>query len=519
MTNHNENDTVVVQANPSVLVKFMENSTGNKMDVYSEYIDNAIWHGEADNIHVKSKKNLVSVRDDGKGMSKQKFKDSLIFGHRDALSLMSSGPDKFGVGNYSGFFFGDKITFETSKEGNNKKYSVTVKKEDLMETESDSDASGVGFDIKEEEADEDISFTRVTIEGNLNSHRYSTIKTLRKNIAIRYRPFIEDGGNIKVNSKEVDIERDLEKQQNKVDGSDFTIEKEFEGNPVKVKGYVSEEGKEHSSGLHIFWNGRLVVEHEKGDLGLSHTSYRRLRGRIELDHLNVGTQKHDFKKDQTYEDTMKWFQNEIKSEISNKMDEYTPDKEDEEDEEQEDDINDTKLDNLGRAVTHSLKDAFDRDERKYRRALDDEDQDDEEKVEHEQRDTQKKKEGTSGSNKGFQDKKDWNNKARGPRPVIYLGGQKHQIKAEFDDLGENESRFVSKVEEKEGDEADVMEVTINKSNPATRNFRPETYSLTCLIDAVVDASYDPEEHESLADFRENIWRKVNGDNTTSEIVS
>lgn len=261
----------------------------------SELVDNSIDAREDGKIltveiFLDENKNMVEVCDDGVGMDEQTAANSIKLANSSKKNKLG----EFGLGlKTSATSLGKRFQILTTQNGSDEEYILEydekqwlehgdwTKHEMKIKSGVNKSKSGTTIRIK------DLSFS---IYGNLPGN-------IRKDLAIRFAPFIENGEvKIKVNTKWcVPEPLALKTEYYSPDGKEPFRMKLESGNEVWGWRGLQKKGSGNRGeyGFRVFRRGRLIMQYAK--LGFHpHPEARQIVGEIHLDHVPVTHNKREF---------------------------------------------------------------------------------------------------------------------------------------------------------------------------------------------------------------------------------
>ncbi|MFA6408470.1 MAG: helix-turn-helix domain-containing protein [Candidatus Paceibacterota bacterium] len=242
------------------------------------------------NIKIDKQKGVITVEDDGLGMSEDVAANSIKIGS----SRKREGElGQFGIGlKASCMSLGGKFTLETSPQNSKEEYVLVFDEQDFLSKGNWND-----FEIQiKDGTDKGKSFTRIKIE-KLKIKFYPTfLEVLKKHLSERFSPFIAN--------KEVELK--LNGDKIRAEGADIFPDsrKDFSitlSNGDVVKGWtgILKVGSVEKSGFNLYRNKRLIRVHEK--LGyVYHPSKMAITGEIHMNTLPVTINKREFETENEY---------------------------------------------------------------------------------------------------------------------------------------------------------------------------------------------------------------------------
>ena len=260
----------------------------------SELVDNSIDAREDGKaltveIHFDSEKGMIEISDDGLGMDEQTAANSIKLAHSEKKNKLG----EFGLGlKTAAMSLGKKFQILTTQKGSDEEYILEFDEEKWLKsgdwTKHEMKVKS-GVDKKRSNTTIRINNLRFSIYPNLAGN-------LRKDLATRFAPFIENGEvKIKINTKWCEPEPlDLKTEYYAPDGKEpfrMTLES---GNEVRGwRGLLKKGSNKGDYGFRVFRRGRLVVQY--GKLGFHpHPEARQIVGEIHLDHVPVTHNKREF---------------------------------------------------------------------------------------------------------------------------------------------------------------------------------------------------------------------------------
>jgi len=259
----------------------------------SELVDNSIdarQEGKALIVEIYfDSDGFLEVHDDGIGMSEEAAANSIRLAHSSKKNMLG----EFGLGlKTAATSLGKKFKIITTQKDSDEEYSLEydenkwLKSGDWtkheMKIKSGVDKNRSGTTIR-------ISDLHFSIYGNLPGN-------IRKDIATRFAPFIENGEvKIKINTKWCEPEPlELKTDYYPPDGKEkFEIPLESEKRVWGWRGLLKKGSDKGEYGFRVFRRGRLVMQNAK--LGFNpHPEARQIIGEIHLDHVPVTHNKREF---------------------------------------------------------------------------------------------------------------------------------------------------------------------------------------------------------------------------------
>ena len=260
----------------------------------SELVDNSIdarKEGEVLNVEIifNTDKNLIEVSDDGVGMNEEAAANSLRLAHSSKKNKLG----EFGLGlKTAATSLGEKFRILTTQKGSQEEYILEYDEKEWL---SSGDWTKHQMKIKSG-ADKKRAGTTIRIK-DLKFSVYPNLPgNLRKDLATRFAPFIENGEvRIKVNTKWCEPEPlDLKTEYHLPDGKEpFRIKLESGNEVWGWRGLLRKGSNKGDYGFRVFRRGRLIMQFAK--LGFKpHPEARQIVGEIHLDHVPVTHNKREF---------------------------------------------------------------------------------------------------------------------------------------------------------------------------------------------------------------------------------
>jgi len=264
------------------------------LQAISELVDNSIDAREDGKvltveIFFDSDKGMVEISDDGVGMGEQTAADSMKLAH----SAKKNKLGEFGLGlKTAATSLGRNFQIATTQKGNDEEYIMEYDEEKWLKS---GDWTKHEMKIKSG-VDKRRSGTTIRIR-NLHFKHYGNLPgNIRKDLATRFAPFIENGEvRIKVNTKWCEPESlDLKTEYHAPDGKEQFRMKLESGNEVHGwRGLLKKGSNRGDYGFRVFRRGRLIMQFAK--LGFNpHPEARQIVGEIHLDHVPVTHNKREF---------------------------------------------------------------------------------------------------------------------------------------------------------------------------------------------------------------------------------
>lgn len=265
------------------------------LQAISELVDNSIdarEDGRALTVEIffDSNKGIVKISDDGVGMDEQTAANSMKLAH----SAKKNKLGEFGLGlKTAATSLGKNFQISTTQKGNDEEYIMEYDEEKWLKS---GDWTKHEMKIKSG-VDKRRSGTTIRIKDLHFKHYGNLPGNIRKDLATRFAPFIENGEvEIKVNTKWCEPEPiDLKTDYYPPDGKEpFKIKLES-GNEVHGWRGLQKKGSGNKGeyGFRVFRRGRLIMQFAK--LGFSpHPEARQIFGEIHLDHVPVTHNKREF---------------------------------------------------------------------------------------------------------------------------------------------------------------------------------------------------------------------------------
>lgn len=264
------------------------------LQAISELVDNSIdarEDGKALTVEIffDSDKGMVEISDNGVGMNEQTAANSMKLAH----SAKQNKLGEFGLGlKTAATSLGKNFQIATTQKGNDEEYIMEYDEEKWLKS---GDWTKHEMKIKSG-VDKRRSGTTIRIK-NLHFKHYGNLPgNIRKDLATRFAPFIENGEvKIKVNTKWCEPEAlDLKTEYYPdEDGKEPFRLKLESGNEVYGWRGLLKKGSINEYGFRVFRRGRLIMQFAK--LGFNpHPEARQIVGEIHLDHVPVTHNKREF---------------------------------------------------------------------------------------------------------------------------------------------------------------------------------------------------------------------------------
>jgi len=260
----------------------------------SELVDNSIDAREEGKIltvevRLKPEANCIEVSDDGSGMDEETAANSIRLAH----SLKKDKLGEFGLGlKTAATSLGKKFQVATKQKGTSEEYVLEYDEEKWLKS-----GDWTKFEMKvNRRSDKQTSGTTITIR-DLSFSIYPNLPgNVRKDLATRFAPFIENGEvQIKVNTKWCQPEPlELKDDYYPPDGKEQFRMKLESGNEVwGWRGLLKRGSEKGEYGFRVFRRGRLIMQFAK--VGFNpHPEARQIVGEIHLDHVPVTHNKREF---------------------------------------------------------------------------------------------------------------------------------------------------------------------------------------------------------------------------------
>ncbi|OHA28630.1 MAG: hypothetical protein A3E92_03140 [Candidatus Taylorbacteria bacterium RIFCSPHIGHO2_12_FULL_42_34] len=234
-------------------------------------------------------KGIITISDDGAGMDENTAANSIKLAHSTKKGKLG----EFGLGlKTASTSLGKKFQILTTQKGSDEEYILDYDEDKWLKS---GDWTKHKMKIKAG-VDKKISGTTITI----GSPRFSIYGNLpgniRKDLAARFAPFIENGEvRIKVNTKWCETEQlELKTDYFPPDGKEkFELLLES-GNKVSGwRGLLKKGSDRGDYGFRVFRRGRLIMQYAK--IGFTaHPEARQIIGELHLDHVPVTHNKREF---------------------------------------------------------------------------------------------------------------------------------------------------------------------------------------------------------------------------------
>jgi hypothetical protein len=240
-------------------------------------------------ILLKADEGLVEVSDDGLGMNEETAANSIRLAHSGKQNKLG----EFGLGlKTAATSLGKKFRIVTKEKDSGNQYMLEYDEDKWLK---DGDWTKHEMKIKTG-ADKKRSGTTLAIRG-LRFNIYPNLPgNIRKDLATRFAPFIENGEvRIKVNTKWCEPEPlSLKEEYHSPDGKEpfhFALES---GNQVSGwRGLLRQGSDKGEYGFRVFRRGRLIMQFAK--VGFNpHPEARQIVGELHLDHVPVTHNKREF---------------------------------------------------------------------------------------------------------------------------------------------------------------------------------------------------------------------------------
>jgi len=264
------------------------------LQAISELVDNSIdarEDGKALTVEIffDSDKGMVEISDDGVGMDEQTAANSMKLAH----SAKKNKLGEFGLGlKTAATSLGKNFQIATTQKGNDEEYIMEYDEEKWLKS---GDWTKHEMKIKSG-VDKRRSGTTIRIKDLHFKHYGNLPGNIRKDLATRFAPFIENGEvKIKVNTKWCEPESlDLKTEYYpEADGKEPFRLKLESGNEVYGWRGLLKKGSINEYGFRVFRRGRLIMQFAK--LGFNpHPEARQIVGEIHLDHVPVTHNKREF---------------------------------------------------------------------------------------------------------------------------------------------------------------------------------------------------------------------------------
>lgn len=260
----------------------------------AELVDNAIdarCEGKLLTVEVSfdAEKKSVQVSDDGVGMSEETAANSIRLAHSSKKNQLG----EFGLGlKTAATSLGKKFRITAKEKGSAEEYVLEYDEEKWLR---EGDWTKHEMQVKSG-VDSRRSGTSILVK-NLNFSIYPNLPgNIRKDLAVRFAPFIENGEvQIKVNTKWCQPEPlSLREEYHPPDGKEPFRVKLESGNEVwGWRGLLKQGSDKGEYGFRVFRRGRLIMQFAK--LGFNpHPESRQIVGEIHLDHVPVTHNKREF---------------------------------------------------------------------------------------------------------------------------------------------------------------------------------------------------------------------------------
>ena len=264
------------------------------LQAISELVDNSIDARENEKvltveIFFDNNKGTVEISDDGVGMNEQTAANSMKLAH----SAKKNKLGEFGLGlKTAATSLGRSFQIITTQKGNDEEYIVEYDEDKWLKS---GDWTKHEMKIKSG-VDKKRSGTTIRIKDLHFKHYGNLPGNIRKDLATRFAPFIENGEvEIKVNTKWCKPEAlDLKTEYYPdADGKEPFRLKLESGNEVYGWRGLLKKGSINEYGFRVFRRGRLIMQFAK--LGFNpHPEARQIVGEIHLDHVPVTHNKREF---------------------------------------------------------------------------------------------------------------------------------------------------------------------------------------------------------------------------------
>jgi len=274
----------------------------------AELVDNSIdarIDGLTLNLNIKIDKNVISIADNGSGMSQKELHGALTLARSKKKGMLG----EFGLGLKTACnSLGSRFEIITSPKGDNKQYKIIFDQEEWSKGKNN-----WNIDIESLKSSTDDHFTIVKVE-NLVRYWPQLAEGLRKDLERRFAPFIKKGEIvIKVNGKNCKL-----KEYELIEDSRKEFEIEIEEGGMKGKkifgwyGLLKEGSNKGLYGFHTYRRGRMITTYDKIAIG-EHPTISRIIGEINLDFVDVTHNKKEFiKESEGYSIAEKYLEKEFK---------------------------------------------------------------------------------------------------------------------------------------------------------------------------------------------------------------
>lgn len=255
----------------------------------AELVDNSIdarIEGKILNVNIRIDKNIISVADNGSGMSEKQLANAMTLAHSDKENQLG----EFGLGLKTACnSLGSRFEIITSPVSDSKQYQFIFDQEEWLKSSRKWE-----IEVESSKTDLDQHFTIIKIE-NLTKNIPGLPDVLKRDMERRFAPFIDKGEvAIKVNGKACKPSKhDL------IEGSkkEFNIViKEGMAKGNKIYGWyglLKEGSNKGLYGFHTYRRGRMITTYDKMVIG-EHPTISRIIGEINMDFVPVTHNKKDF---------------------------------------------------------------------------------------------------------------------------------------------------------------------------------------------------------------------------------
>ena len=232
----------------------------------------------------------ISVSDDGLGMNLEELKNGLTIAKSTKFEKGKLG--KFGLGMKSACStLGKEFTITTSKPDSNSELFIHYDEEKWL---NDSSSTWQNFEIEISKKIRPWHGTTIRIT-KLNVPLYpNQTSTLRKNLGIRYEPYMTDNQvSLYVNTRECKPLKILIQEKSK---KELKIEL---ANNHYLRGWIGLLEKRSirgDYGIHLYKNNRLIKAFDKFGIR-NHPEVAKIMGKLHLDHVPVNFHKTGFIED------------------------------------------------------------------------------------------------------------------------------------------------------------------------------------------------------------------------------
>lgn len=258
----------------------------------AELVDNSIdarVDGELLEVNIKIDKNVISVADNGIGMSEKNLANALTLAHSNKNDKLG----EFGLGLKTACnSLGRRFEVITSPEGKNKQYKVVFDQEEWL-----SGKKNWEIDIDSIHAEDKHHYTIVKID-KLAKYWSQLAEVLKSDFEKRFAPFIERGEiRIKVNGKTCNPKKHELIENSRKDFEIIVPGGAAKGNKIYGwYGLLKEGSQKGLYGFHTYRRGRMITTYDKIAIG-EHPTISRIIGEIHLDFVPVTHNKKEFEKE------------------------------------------------------------------------------------------------------------------------------------------------------------------------------------------------------------------------------